>query len=115
MARVRAKAWAAVLLLIGLGGLAERVYAEPPTLDAEVLTVEKAVAWTLQFSPELAVARRQRGIAEANVVIARTYPFHPLLQSTTRGAGGPASAGIENRVFLANSIRLELELRGQKT
>jgi outer membrane protein TolC len=115
MATLQKNVWVAVLLLAGIGGSSASGRADPPPVDADVLTVEKAVAWTLQYSPELAVARKQRGIAEANVVIAHTYPFNPYLQSSTLGAGGPSSADIRNRVFLANSIRLELELRGQKT
>jgi outer membrane protein TolC len=83
----------------------------PPA--GEVLTIEKALAWALHFSPELAVFRKQRGIAAANLVIARTYPFNPIWQSFTMAAGGPETAGITNRVFVENTFRLDLELRGQ--
>jgi outer membrane protein TolC len=71
------------------------------------------VAWALQHNPELAVARKQRGIAEANVVIARTYPFNPSWQPSVMGISGPESAGITNRVFVQNVLALEVEMRGQ--
>ena len=113
MARLRKNVCVAVLLLAGISVSSARASADPPPGDAEVLTVEKAVAWTLQFSPELAVAQARRGIAEANVVIAQTYPFNPTWQSFTLGDGGPSSAGITNRVFIENVFRLDLELRGR--
>jgi outer membrane protein TolC len=106
----------AAFLAAGLLGCCAALHADPPSgpslEEAQVLTVEKAIAWALHFSPELAVIRRQRGIAEANVVIARTYPFNPIWQSFTMAAGGPAEA-ITNRVFVENTFRLDLELCGQ--
>jgi outer membrane protein TolC len=111
-----ARAWAFVLLLAA-AGLGARVAADPvptcPPVGAPVLTAHSAIAWALQTSPELAVARKQRGIAAANVVIARTYPFNPIWQNFTLPNGGPAGAGITNRVFVENTFRLDLELRGQ--
>jgi outer membrane protein TolC len=109
----RTKCWLAALLLAGFAVPAGRAPADPPPPEAPVLTAERAVAWALQYSPELAVVRRQRGLAEANVVIAHTYPFNPVWQNFTLAAGGPASADIKNRVFQENTVRLDLELRGQ--
>src|SRR5438067_1053172 len=100
----------AAVVLAALAALPALSRADPPS-EPPILTLERAVAWTLQFSPELAVARRQRGIAEANVVIARQYPFNPIWQSFTLAAGGPAEADIKNRVFVENTFRLYLELR----
>jgi outer membrane protein, heavy metal efflux system len=110
--RRSASLWMPTLLVAGVLGLAGQVAADPPD-GPDVLTVERAVAWALQHNPDLAVARKQRGIAEANVVIARTYPFNPLWQNFTLAAGGPAEADIRNRVFVENTFRLDLELRGQ--
>src|SRR6516165_9089450 len=109
MRQTRKHAWLSVLL-IALS--CSRAVADPPA-DPDVLTVEQAVAWALQHNPELAVARKQRGIAEANVVIARTYPFNPSWQPSVMGINGPADAGITNRVFIQNVIALEVEMRGQ--
>ncbi len=107
----------AAIVLVTLG-VPAALHADPPPAgptpaDAQVLTIEKAIAWTLQHSPELAVVRKQRGIAEANVVIAHTYPFNPTWQSFTMPDGGPTSALITNRVFIENVFRLDLELCGQ--
>jgi cobalt-zinc-cadmium efflux system outer membrane protein len=86
-----------------------------PPVPAEpiVLTVEQAVALSLHHNPDLGVVRKQRGIAAANVVIARTYPFNPFLFNLTMGANGPAEAGVTNKVFVENYARLDLEVRGQ--
>jgi len=99
-------------LLVG-----ESAWADPPAAPREnpapPLTLEQAVAWAVKNNPDLAVFRAQRGIAEAGVVIARTYPFNPIWTSTVMGDGGPASAGITNRVFNQHTFTQEVEVRGQ--
>jgi cobalt-zinc-cadmium efflux system outer membrane protein len=82
----------------------------PPRLPLAV-----AVRWALENNPDLAAVRQEHGIAAAGVVIARTYPFNPALESTLQGAGGPSSAGITNRVPLEDIITWEVEVRGQGT
>jgi outer membrane protein TolC len=77
------------------------------------LTAEQAVSQALMNNPQLATVRRQHGIAAAGVVIAQTYPFNPFWQSFLLADGGPASAGITNRVFVENTFRIDVELRGQ--
>ena len=79
----------------------------------EVLTRDVAVSWALQNNPELATLRQQHGIAAAAVVIARTYPFNPLLENRVQDSSGPVSAGITNRVPLEHLLLWEVELRGQ--
>ena len=54
-----------------------------------------------------------RGFAQGAVVIARTYPFNPVVQVFELGVGGPAASGITNRAFNETTMRLDLELRGQ--
>jgi cobalt-zinc-cadmium efflux system outer membrane protein len=108
-----ARACVAILLVAGFGTGLQPVHADSPGAVPEMLTVEKAVAWALSHSPELALARKQRGIAEANVVIAHTYPFNPIWFNLSTGDGGPESAGITNRFFTENYVRLDLELCGQ--
>jgi cobalt-zinc-cadmium efflux system outer membrane protein len=68
------------------------------------------VQWALQHSPELATVREQHGIAAAAVVIARTYPFNPIVQDFVLGVNGPASSGVTNKVFNEHTVRLDLEL-----
>ncbi|HEV3118591.1 MAG TPA: hypothetical protein VGY58_16185, partial [Gemmataceae bacterium] len=63
-----------------------------------VLTRGEAVRWALQYNPELAAIRQQRGIAAAAVVIAETYPFNPVWEGIVEGNSGPSSAGITNLV-----------------
>jgi outer membrane protein TolC len=88
-----------------------------PTVAAEpvpeVLSLDAAVHWALEYDPALAALREQHGIAAAAVVIARTYPFNPLWEAKIRGVGGPESATITNRVSQEHKVLLELEVRGQ--
>jgi cobalt-zinc-cadmium efflux system outer membrane protein len=80
-----------------------------------VLTVDQAVALALERNPELAAFRQQRGIAAANVVIARTYPFNPVYEGAMTGASGPPAAGVTNHFPEAHKLLLELQVRGQGT
>jgi outer membrane protein TolC len=77
------------------------------------LSLPEAVTWALQRNPQLATLRRAHGIAAAAVVIADTYPFNPLIYNRVTGDGGPASAGITNRVFNEHYASIALELHGQ--
>src|SRR5580765_6826307 len=65
-----------------------------PTLP-EKLPMDVAVRWALQNNPELAGIRQQHGVAEAAVVIARTYPFNPTWTNKLFAVSGPP--GITNR------------------
>jgi cobalt-zinc-cadmium efflux system outer membrane protein len=107
----------ACLFLIAWIGTARPAWAQPTTLPkaqpGHVLTLEQSVAWALQNNPDLAVARQQRGIAQAGVVIARTYPHNPVWGSAVLGDNGPAAAGITNHVFQQHTITQEVELRKQ--
>jgi cobalt-zinc-cadmium efflux system outer membrane protein len=77
------------------------------------LSLPQAVVLALQRNPELAAIRQDRGIAAANVFIARTYPFNPVYETKIASANGPESAGITNRVIQEQRLLLELEIRGQ--
>jgi cobalt-zinc-cadmium efflux system outer membrane protein len=93
-------------------------WANPPVNDPDktipkTLNKESAILWALENNPELAVFRRQRGIASAGVVIAEAYPFNPIWEGKVRGDGGPAEAGITNRVPTEHGLLTELEVRGQ--
>jgi outer membrane protein TolC len=67
----------------------------------------------LQTNPDLAVARKTLGIAQAGIVISQTYPFNPVWQQYYLGAGGPSQAFISTRLTFNENMRLDLELRGQ--
>lgn len=84
-----------------------------PAQAAPGLTLADALRWGLEHNPQLALARMQRGIAQAGVVIANTYPFNPIFQHFVWGASGPPAAGVTNHVFNEHTTRLDLELRGQ--
>jgi cobalt-zinc-cadmium efflux system outer membrane protein len=78
------------------------------------LSADAAIRWALQYNPEIAALRQQRGIAAAGVVIARTYPFNPIWDATVSAAMGPEVAGITNVVPITSAVKLELELRHQR-
>ncbi len=89
----------------------------PPVTATETppatLTLEQAVQQALQKNPSLMTVREQHGLAAAGVVIARSYPYNPVYFGLLLGAGGPADAGINNRVYNEHYIRLDLEVCGQ--
>src|SRR5947207_2480747 len=98
-------------LVVCIGG----VCADPvPDARAPVLTLSAALQYSLENNPSLAAQRQQRGIAEARVVIADTYPFNPVLENRIQGANGPASADITNRVALEHVLLWEVEWRHQR-
>ncbi|HEV3083518.1 MAG TPA: TolC family protein [Gemmataceae bacterium] len=107
--------WVCLLCATGQNGRAQPLH--PPAGPLEplpsVLRREDAVWWALQYNPELAALRQQRGIAAAAVVIAETYPFNPIWEARVQGNSGPASAAITNSVQQEHRVALELEVRGQ--
>lgn len=116
--RFVASAFAALTGLLALGLCAFSRAAEPegevPTPRPQGgMTLPAAVKFALDHNPQLATFRRNRGIAEAAVQIARQYPFNPIFQHFVWGDNGPASAGVTNHVFNEHTGRLDLELRGQ--
>jgi outer membrane protein TolC len=78
-----------------------------------VLTRDVAVHWALLHNPELLAIRQQHGIAAAGVVIAKTFPYNPLLESRVQNASGPHEAGITNRTPIEQLLFFTLELWGQ--
>ncbi len=83
----------------------------PPPIPP--LTLSVAVNWALQHNPALQTFRRNLGIAQAAVQIARQYPFNPIVQDYTWYGQGPAEAGVINPIFNEHTMRLDLELRRQ--
>ncbi len=116
--QLRSRSLAYAISLASLPGLAlcmlsvkaEEVDLPPPTPS---LTLNAAVKWALQHNPALQTFRRNHGIAEAAVQIARQYPFNPIVQDFVWYGNGPADAGVTNHVFNEHTARLDLELRGQ--
>jgi cobalt-zinc-cadmium efflux system outer membrane protein len=81
-----------------------------PTLP-EKLPMDAAVSWALQNNPELAAIRQQHGVAEAAIVIARTYPFNPTWTNKLFAVNGPP--GVTNRVAMEQRVDLQLEIHHQ--
>jgi cobalt-zinc-cadmium efflux system outer membrane protein len=105
-------AWLAVAGL-GVGALAAQPPA-PTELPPPVLTLDAALAWSLQHNPELMALRQQHGVAAAGVVIAQTYPFNPFLEAKIREASGPFSATITNVLSQEYKVLIDIECRGQR-
>jgi len=89
----------------------QRAEVPPP----QTLTADETVRFTLEHNPLLQAVREQRGVAQGSVVIARTYPYNPILQSVIAGVSGPRASDITNHTFNATTIRLDVEWRGQGT
>lgn len=77
------------------------------------ITPNDAVVIALKNNPTLHSVRLQRGLAEGGVVIAKTYPYNPVLETFGLPDFGPSSAGITNHFNFQATARLDLELRGQ--
>jgi cobalt-zinc-cadmium efflux system outer membrane protein len=75
-----------------------------------VLTMSGALRWAIERNPQLATVRKQRGIAEAGIVIADTYPFNPIIQDFVMADNGPTAALVTNHVFNEHTMRLDVEL-----
>jgi cobalt-zinc-cadmium efflux system outer membrane protein len=88
----------------------------PPAVEETPgpLSADAAIRWALQYNPEIAALRQQRGIAAAGIVIARTYPFNPIWDATVSAAMGPEVAGITNVVPITSAVKVELELHHQR-
>ncbi len=117
--RIRSLAAFGLAALAGLLGLVvctlpSRSETEPELSSPRpVLTLNAAVQWALQNNPALNTFRKNRGIAQAGVVIARQYPFNPIIQDFTWYGQGPPSAGVTNHVFNEHTARLDIEWRRQ--
>ena len=80
-----------------LGLFAGAAVAQPPTQAVEVVGLDRFLALVERHNPELAAARQQRVLADAEVLVARAYP-NPELElgagpwrSRVGGASGTAS------------------------
>ncbi len=120
--RIQPLAAFSLVALSGLLGLA--VCALPGRSDTvselsppcPTLTLNAAVQWALEHNPALNTFRKNRGIAQAGVVIARQYPFNPIIQDYVWGtASSPPAAGVTNHVFNEHTMRLDIEWRRQGT
>jgi cobalt-zinc-cadmium efflux system outer membrane protein len=85
-----------------------------PAVLAGSVSIADAVRWALESNPEIVAQRSQRGIAAAGVVIARTYPFNPVWESSVRGTAGPSSAGVTNAVGVTERVGLDVEIHHQR-
>lgn len=89
----------------------------PPTSSSTAATIslEDAVRYALANNPQLASLRQQHGIAAAGIVLAKTYPYNPISQSTILGVHAPADAGITNGVPNQHKITIDIEILGQRS
>ncbi len=76
------------------------------------LTLNDAIDWALQRNPDLAVKRRDLGIASAQIVTASYYPFNPTAQVDLQ-AVNDRDKTAPNRVKQVYGLTQEIELGGQ--
>jgi cobalt-zinc-cadmium efflux system outer membrane protein len=109
MRRIRPARWLVALCGVAAGAA---LAAEPPepAPTPPVMSREAAVRFALANNPQLTVARTQRGLARAGVVLARTYPYNPIYQGVVLGANGE---DVTNHVFNEHYFTVQIELRGQ--
>src|SRR5262245_14347863 len=107
MRRVRPSCWLLALCGVTAGAA---VAADPPNEapTPPVMSREMAVRFALANNPQLTVARTQRGLARAGVVLARTYPYNPIYQGVILGANGE---DVTNHVFNEHYFTVQIELR----
>jgi outer membrane protein TolC len=105
------------MVWVGCVALAVAVRADDaqPAAPPPTLSLEGAVDWALRYNPEIAAIRQQHGIAAADIVIARTYPFNPVAENRVQQASGPFSATITNNVPFEQITVLEMELHHQRS
>jgi outer membrane protein TolC len=110
------------LALCAFSATAEPEGCLPPPCQAATLTLSGAVQWALERNPALQTFRKNRGIAQAAVQIARQYPFNPIIQDfiwyaqgapIKRFQGPGTDPSVINPIFNEHTSRLDLELRHQ--
>ncbi len=103
--------WAVLPLLLAVLGAPPPRRSPAADPAPPVLPLDAAVRFALENNPQLAVARQQRGLATAGVVLARTYPYNPVANVVLRRAGGP---DVTNHFPYQATVQLDVEVRGQK-
>jgi cobalt-zinc-cadmium efflux system outer membrane protein len=85
--------------LDALGGLGDRNPQQVPTVDTSAgLSGDQAVAVALFLNPELRAFRKERGIAEGELVSARLIP-NPEIQASTLGNLKAFTGGLASGAF----------------
>jgi outer membrane protein TolC len=100
-----------LLLSVASAGILGAALAADPTPAPPVLPLERAVQYALENNPQLNVARTQRGLAAAGVVLARIYPYNPVYTNVVQGVIGH---DVTNRVFNEHYVTLQIELFHQR-
>ncbi len=82
-----------------------------PVADrARPITIDEAVAIALSQHPDLAVARQDVAIADAQRVIANTYPFNPTFEAQVQAAD---NFGLAQHIRQSYSLLQEFERGGK--
>ncbi len=105
--------WSPLSCAAVIAALSAAAWAAPPAVDPPappVMPLEAAVRFALEHNPLLALARQQRGLAAAGVVLARVYPYNPVYNGVILSAQGE---DVANHVFNEHYVSFQLEVRGQ--
>ncbi|MBI4574866.1 MAG: TolC family protein [Planctomycetes bacterium] len=85
---------------------------EPVLRPGGALRLDEAIQLALSRNPGLSAIRRQVGVAEAEVEIARQYPYNPEFQ--TSSAGDSLGAGRDREADIAVGLGQTFETGGKR-
>jgi outer membrane protein, heavy metal efflux system len=84
----------------------------PAPNASRAITIDEALAIALGQNPDLAVNRQDMAVAEAQRVIANTYPLNPVFEAQLQSADNPAE-GVRQHTKQSYSLLQEIETGGK--
>jgi cobalt-zinc-cadmium efflux system outer membrane protein len=82
----------------------------PTPSAARAITIDEALAIALAQNPDLAVNRQDMAVAEAQRVIANTYPFNPVFEAQVQAAD---NFDLKSHIRQSYSLLQEIETGGK--
>ncbi len=88
----------------------ELIPAAPAPSASRAISIDEALAIALAQNPDLAVNRQDMAVAEAQRVIANTYPFNPVFEAQVQAAD---NFDIKSHIRQSYSLLQEIETGGK--